>query len=285
MATKHRPSLRSKWLGQRLRELREQNYKTLKDVADHLQRDASSVSRMEAGIHPPRVPDVLAYLELCHVADDGQRAVLVHLAKEARQSGWWDDYGDKYESLFDRIWLESQALGITTFEAMVIPGHLQLREYAEAVIRVSNPESSAEEVERDVDLRMQRQERIYADETRVLDIVLDEAVLHRQTGGKAVMRRQLLHLAKLADRPRTRISILPFEAGAHSSLDGNFDIMRLRDPYPDVAYVFSPAGAIFLERTDVDRLDERFKRLSEAALSPAKSKTRCLQLARELADK
>jgi hypothetical protein len=279
----HRPTLRSRWLGQRLRELREHNHKTLREVAEHLQRDASSVSRMEVGIHPARIPDVLAYLDFCKVSDAEQRRALLQLAKESRQSGWWDHYGERYESLFDRIWLESQALRIDSFEAMVIPGHVQVRAYAEAVIHASNPDAPAEVLERDLDLRMERQEHIHSDEKLFLNIILDEAVLHRQTGGRAVMREQLLHLAKISDRPRIQIMVLPFETSAHASLDGCFDLIRLRDPFPGVAYVFSPADAIFLEGADVDRLDARFNRLSELALSPAKSKARCLRLARGLA--
>lgn len=275
MATaKHRPTLRSQWLGQRLRELREQNHKTLRDVAEFMQRDPSSISRMESGIHPARVPDVLAYLDFCRVSDEDQRNGLVQLAKDSRQSGWWDRYSDQYDSLVDRIWLESQAVEIISFEAMVIPGHLQSRAYAEAVIRAADPRATLQEIERDVELRMQRKERILAKKALALNVILDELVLHRPVGGRAVMSGQLQHLLELTERPKTRIVIIPLEAGAHCSLDGSFDIIRLAAPYPNVAYVYSPAGAIFLERDDVDRLNDRFKRLIALSLSPAGSKER-----------
>ena len=283
VATKHRPTLRSQWLGQRLRELREQNRKTLREIAEYLQRDPSSVSRMEAGIHPARIPDVLAYLDFCGVSDDEQRQALVQLAKESRQSGWWDRYVDEHESLVDRIWLESHALQIDSFAAMVIPGHLQLRAYAEATVRATDFETDSQ-IERLVDLRMQRQKRIQAQESLMVNVVLDEAVLHRRTGGNAVMRSQLLHLAELAGSGQMRIAVLPFEVPAHSSLDGSFDIMRLEAPYPTVGYVSTPAGAIFLEGDDVAQLEKRFERLSESALSPGRSATKIKKLAIQFAE-
>lgn len=284
MATaKHTPTLRSRWLGQRLRDLRDKSNKTLKDVAEYLQRDASSVSRMEAGIHPARIPDVLAYLDLCDIADKEKRKALVQLAKESRQSGWWDRYVDHHGTLVDRIWLESHALQIDSFAAMVVPGHLQLRAYAEATMRATDFEAGSH-IERMIDLRMQRQKRIQAQESLVLNVVLDEAVLHRRTGDGAVMRSQLLHLAELADSHQTRISVLPFDAPAHPSLDGSFDIMRLEAPYHTVGYVNTPAGAIFLEGDEVTQLEERFRRLSESALSPGRSKSKIKKLALQFAE-
>ena len=280
MATKHRPTLRSQWLGQRLRELREQNRKTLRDIAEFMQRDPSSISRMEAGIHPARIPDVLAYLDFCGVSDEEQRGALVQLAKESRQSGWWDRYVDEHESLVDRIWLESHAQQIDSFAAMVIPGHLQLRAYAEATMLATDSETGPE-IERLIDLRMQRQERLQEQESLVLNIVLDEAVLHRRVGGSAVMRSQLLHLAELASAPQITIRLLPFDVGAHPSPDGSFDIIRLEAPYPPVGYVYSPAGAIFLEGPAVGRLDDRFTRMIKMSLSAAKSRMRIRKFALE----
>ncbi|HZM76511.1 MAG TPA: Scr1 family TA system antitoxin-like transcriptional regulator [Candidatus Limnocylindrales bacterium] len=70
---------------------------------------------------------------------------------------------------------------------------MQLRTYAEATIRASDVGVPSETIERDVDLRMQRKERIQAKTSLALNVILDESVLHRWTGGPEVLRSQLLH--------------------------------------------------------------------------------------------
>ncbi len=281
MATRHASTLRAQLLGQRLRELRDSAGLTLKDVAAYTQRDPSSISRMEAGIHPARVPDVLAYLSLCGITDAKRRNALVELAKDSWQTGWWDRFAGEYGPLADRIWLESRAIAIDSFEAIVIPGHLQIREYAAAVINADDPEATPEELTRDIELRMERKERIHSRPSLELNIIIDESVLHRQTGGHATMRDQLLHLVELADHSQIRIHVIPWAAGAHASLDGCFDVIKLKSPYPPVGYVYSPAGTVFLEGEDVDRLEARFRRLTALALDETQSKLLISRLANQ----
>jgi transcriptional regulator with XRE-family HTH domain len=270
--TKRGPTLRSQRLGQRLRKLREDAGLTLREVASYVQRDASSISRMESGIHPARVPDVLAYVTLCGVSDGNHRATLVRLAQDAWQTGWWDRYQeDALESVVDLAWLEARAVEIRSFHALVIPGLLQTSSYATAVMRASDHGIPVGDIDRWVAFRLTRQ-KIFESEGRPrLHVVLDESVLHRLIGGPDVMREQLDHLIDLTGRPGTTISILPWTAGAHASPEGCFDVLQMEEPYSAVGYAETPGGAVFLEREDVDRLIDRHGRLSSAALSPADS--------------
>src|ERR1700730_8791917 len=97
------PTLRAQLLGQQLRELREEAKLTLKDVGEYVQRDASTVSRFEAGLLPARIPEVLAYLDLCGVDDPKRRDALKRLSQDVFQKGWWDGYADEVAtSLVDR---------------------------------------------------------------------------------------------------------------------------------------------------------------------------------------
>ena len=49
---------------------------------------------------------------------------------------------------------------------------------------------------------------------RTLRVVLDEAVLHREVGGREVLRRQLQRLSEASLRPGVELLVLPFSAGA-----------------------------------------------------------------------
>lgn len=274
MRAKRGPTLRSQSLGQRLRRLREDTGHTLKDVADYVQRDPSSISRMEAGIHPARVPDVLAYITLCGLSDDRDRAALVNLAKDAWRTGWWDRYTEnELEAVTNLASLEERAVEIRNFQALVIPGLVQTSGYAAAVMRASDHGISDDTIDRWLQVRMERQ-KIFTREGPVRFItVLDESVLHRRIGGDEVMRAQLLHLLNLTEDGTVVIHVLPWTVGAHASPEGCFDVLVMEEPYTAVGYAETPAGAFFLERDDVDRLQGRHTRLLEAALSPADSVT------------
>ncbi len=103
------PGLRTQWLAQELRKLREEHGLTLADVGEFMQRDQSTISRIEKGTLPIRVPDVLSYLDLARVNDTNKREMLKQLAHEIWRDGWWDGYaGDAAAVLIDRLWIESR---------------------------------------------------------------------------------------------------------------------------------------------------------------------------------
>jgi transcriptional regulator with XRE-family HTH domain len=267
MSARRGPTLRAQLLGQQLRELREEARLTLKYVAEYVQRDASTVSRFESGILPARVPEVLAYLDLCGVNDPHRREALKRLSQDVFQKGWWDGYADDVAgSLVDRIWLESRASVIHTFQAVVVPGLLQTRTYAETVIRAADPDAPDEQIRRWVEVRMTRQQLLTRPEPVRLVTILDEAVLRRRVGGNEVMRAQLNHLLAIAKKSNVEIMVLPAAAGAHASPDGTFEIFEMPEPYPEVGYVKTPAGEICVEAPGVERLAAAYDRLRGMAL-------------------
>ena len=99
--------------------------------------------------------------------------------------------------------------------------------------------------------------------------ILDEAVLQRAVGGPDVTAAQLRALVELTEHPAVTIRVLPFHAGAHSSLAGPFTIFNLPDPYPEVACVDSLGGAIYVEAPKVKTFLQAYNHLREIAL-PAK---------------
>ncbi|MEV7968754.1 helix-turn-helix transcriptional regulator [Sphaerisporangium sp. NPDC088356] len=269
MGARKGPTLRAQWLGKQLRELREAAKLTLRDAGDYIQRDQSSLSRMEQGITPMRVPDVLTLLNLYGVSDVNLRDGLERLSREIWQKSWWDGYAGAFTGrIIDHAWLESRAIELRSYDAMVIPGLLQTREYAEAVIRAADPNKPQERIHIWAEFRLNRQQVLSRDEPLRLSVLLDEAVLHRRVGGRDVLRGQLQHLIKAAEGPNISIRVLPFDAGASASPEGPFTIFNMPEPYPDVAYIETRAGAIYVEGDDMERFAQAYDCLQKATLAP-----------------
>lgn len=271
MSINRGPTLRAQWLGEQLRMLRDAAAMNLKEVGGYLQRDASTVSRFETGLYPPRMEDVEALLNLYRVTDAKRRDTLERLARDVWQKGWWDGYaGDVLKSMVDYAWLESRAEEIRAFHPVVVPGLLQTRGYAEAVMRAAEPEQSDSQIERLLELRMLRQHVVTTAKTRV-SVILDEAVLRRPVGGAAVMAEQLDHLAETAQRSNIGLRVLPIEAGAHAAPDGAFFIFVMPDPFPALVCIETPTGGVYVEHDGVDRFVSAYHRLEQIALGPDES--------------
>lgn len=274
MVPRKGPTLRAQWLGRQLREHREAARLTLRDAGDHIQRDPAAVSRLENGITPGRAPDVLALLDLYGVTDTNVRAGLEQLSRDIWQKGWWDGYAAEATGrVIDHAWLESRATGLRSYDAMVVPGLLQTQEYAEAVITAADPTAEPTYVARWAEFRMKRQQVLNRPDPLRLEVILDEALLHRTVGGETVMQGQLEHLKKMADRSAVSIRVLPFNAGAHSSMRGPFTIFDLPSPYPAVAYAETPAGNVYVEAERVEDFGRAYDDLHLAALSPDDSRS------------
>jgi hypothetical protein len=281
MAKEQAATLRAQWLGQQLREMREAAGLTLKAVGDYVNRNASTVSRMESGVVSARVPDVLAYLDICGIDDPRRRADLTTMARDAWQKGWWDGFTvDTASLLIDWIWLENRAVKVRCFQIGVVPGLLQTPEYAAALIHADQPDLAPAQVERFVELRLTRQQRLREDEPLAVSAVVDEAVLRRPVGGPAVMRAQLEHLRELTRHKHIEVRVLPASQGAHASPDGGFDILDMPRPYARVACISTAAGIVVIEGREVDGLIRKYDRLYRAALRPKESDAFLLSMIR-----
>jgi transcriptional regulator with XRE-family HTH domain len=271
MAAPQWVTLRSQWLGQQLRDLRDANGLMVKEVAEYLQRDPGTVSRFESGRYPIRRPDLMALLDLYGVADRKRRDALMSLSEDVWQKGWWDGYaGDVVGTLVDYVWLESRAEEVRSFDAFVVPGLLQTPEYARAVIGGGDPGASPERMERWIELRMARQ-GVLDERTPRLSMILDESVLRREVGSPEIMAAQLHRLAECAAMDRVEIRVLPFRAGGLASTRGAFMIFQMPEPFPEVAYAETLAGAIYVESPDTERFTRAYDGHRAQALGSAES--------------
>lgn len=276
------PTIRTRRLGGELRRLREEAEITLQAVAKRLECSDSKISRIETG-HVSATPrDVRDMLELYGVSDE-QRNALIQMAREVRQRGWWSSYTDVPDGMPAYASLEVAAGSIHTYMALVVPSLLQTKEYAQAVLRAILPDLRPEEIERRVQLRMERQSILEQDDPPTFRAVLDEAMLRRPVGSVPIMRAQLDQLIEAAAVPTVTLRLLPTAVGEHAGLDGPFTIIRYAEPAePDFVVLDSVMRELYLEAADeVDRYSRVFDLLCAAALPPDKSVDFIRNLARE----
>jgi transcriptional regulator with XRE-family HTH domain len=291
MAARHSPTVLRRRLGARLRLLRQQTGLTCEQVATQLRsRDTGTnwsetkVSRVETGrisVHPGDIDELLKFYEI----DVSQRDAIMTVARLARQRGWWHVYGDALPDwLTILVDLEPAASVIRTYQAEVIPDLLQTESYAQAVLATNPASPTDDQIARQVELRLARQELLTAENPPRYWAVLSEAVLRRRVGGREIIRDQLDHLLKVCARSNVTIRVLPFEAGAHAALDGgSFVVLEFTEPTdPKVVYVDHLTGATYLDKdAETRRYMLAFEQLNAVALSAEQSVAQIAAVHRE----
>lgn len=268
------PSVRRRQLGAMLRELREQSGKTIKDAAAWLGMTESNMSKIEKAKQQVKAPAVRALCQLYDV-DASKLNYLLQLASEANQRGWWTAYRDTVPDWFRQfVSLESDALNLWNYEAEHIPGLLQKPAYVRAIAKAQHPASSEEELDRSVNLRRERQERLNGGQPPRLHFYINEAVMRRPVGDPDEWREQLQHLVDSSDLDHITVRIVPFSAGPHPGMLGSFVMMQFPDEEtPAFVYVEHDRGGTYQEDPgDIERYTFIVDSLEQLSLSPEKSR-------------
>ncbi len=281
------PSLRRRRLAAVLKQRREVARMTADDVAAVCDVGKSTLSRLENAQIKIKPLYVRALCDAYGV-DPDERDALTQLARDADQRGWWTPYGDSITAQYlEYISFENEANSILTYQPLLVPGLLQTPDYARAVIRgMVRPELAEEEVDRVTGLRLERQRWLTREDGVSLWVIVDEAVLHRPTGGVETMSAQLRHLAEMSRLPIVTLQVMPSEAGAHVGMLGSFSILEFPSPtHEDVVYVDTPVGEIFVEDdAQLQACKIAFDHLRAAALNEEESRMRVRMAAKELLD-
>jgi transcriptional regulator with XRE-family HTH domain len=273
------PTVRQRQLGMRLRAIRTDLGLSVDAVAKELECSPSKISRLETASRRPNPRDIR---DLCIVykIDQATSLELMDLARKAKEPGWWKQYSDV--GLEPYIGLEQDASAITSFATFYIPALLQTEEYARAVIKGIAPGMDPAILEERVEVRLRRQQLLDRENPPPprYRVLIDEAVLHRPTGGPEVMVGQLDKLLKFAEEGKVTAQIVPFDVGAIATQDSNFVLLDFPDPdLPPVVFVEGLRTNQILEKqAEVDRYREAIDHLRDTALTSRASKLRIAEM-------
>jgi transcriptional regulator with XRE-family HTH domain len=239
------------YYGFELRRYREAAGLTQKQLGDIVYCTGSLVGQIETARKLPTLP----FSERVDVAlgTGGTLSRLHELVMRSQLPAWFQQVAE----------LEVRAVEIGTFQTHMVHGLLQTKEYARAVLGVLDGTDLDDRTE----VRLARQRIFEKSEPPVFWMILSEAALHQEIGGRETMRGQLERLLSFEHNPRVNVQVLPFSAGAHAGSQGSFTVFRFPSD-PTIVYTEGYGSGHPTANPDtVKDCSLRYDHLQAAALS------------------
>ncbi|MEU7302373.1 helix-turn-helix transcriptional regulator [Streptomyces sp. NPDC007206] len=215
-----------------------------------------TIKAMEQGVRmpTPRVLDVAD--ELCR-AEGLLSAAKEYLSREK--------FPPRAQEFMER---EREAIGRWSYEIALVPGLLQTKGYARALIENRYPPLDEETVEQRIEARMERQTILTDRKPPVgLSFVLYEAVL-RSPHVDVEQLRRLLEVSRLRN---VELQVLPFERAITAALMGPMVLLETRH-HEQFAFTEGPfASELSADPEVIGRVAGRLSMIRAQALSPAES--------------
>jgi transcriptional regulator with XRE-family HTH domain len=269
------PTLRRRKLIKELVAARNAAQLSQRELAAAMDLQGGTISKIENGQQGLTVRNIRGIGQATGLSKAKIDELLLLAANEDNKEDWLVEFREDMPVWFELFpVLEQEADQIWTYFSELVGGLLQTPAYAEAVARAGILDIPEEQLRRWIELRTARQDLLDQEDPPELHVILNEAVVMRQVGGKATMREQFQHVITMAKRPNITIQILPFSAGAHPGMKTGYVLLRFPEGYDDVdcVYLENSNGGVWQERSDhVVRYTEIFTRQRSLALSPQSS--------------
>ncbi|MFE2633885.1 helix-turn-helix domain-containing protein [Streptomyces scopuliridis] len=277
------PSVRQRRLGAELRRLREQADLSVTKAAALLGSSQPQVSSVELGHFAVSADRVRTMAHSYTCTDEALIDALAEMTG-GRTRGWWEEYRDILPpDTLHLAELEHHATAMRTAAVIHLPGLLQTRAHAHAVISDVVPSLAPPEVEHRVSYRIKRQAVLYGENPTPLTAIIHEAALRMGFGGPEVARAQLNTLLDMSEREHITILVIPFGAGTFPGSGQGIHYLAGTIPALDTVQLDTDHGSAFLDnqpqlvkyRTVLDRMEG-------CTLKPAASRALIRRLAQDI---
>ncbi|WP_455357507.1 helix-turn-helix domain-containing protein [Streptomyces sp. SYSU K217416] len=263
----------TRYVAEIARMMREKQNLTQKEVGEQTGFTGSAISAMETCAQPAS-DQMLVKLE--EVIGSG-----LGLFERAREFVRMDKYPAQFKNF---ALLEQRALTLSSFEPLVINGLFQTEEYAQALISGGFPPLPAPRVNELVEARMSRKSLFDREPVALIELVLDESVLHRVIGDRKVMRGQMLHMVETARRRNVTLQVMPLDRGLygeHAGMRGGMTLVETPE-HDHVVYLEPQDESLLIsDAAKVSTYAQRYAKIRAQALSPVESLSLIERLAGE----
>ena len=281
--TKLPPTVRQRRLGAELRRLRENAELSATHAGELFGATQSRISNIEAGGYAVSADRVRALARLYGCTDEALIEALTAMTG-GRTRGWWEEYREILPAaMLDLAELEHHAQAMRVASVIHMPGVLQTREHAHAMIGAVEPPLAPHEIEHRVSHRIKRQAVLYGEQPTPLTATIHEAALRMEFGGASVARAQLEYLLTMSEKERITLLVIPFGAGAFPNSGQGIIYLCGEVPTLDTVQVDTDHGSEYLDTPpQLIRYRSTLDRMDALALGPAKSRDMIHRIAQSL---
>ncbi|MFE9608545.1 helix-turn-helix domain-containing protein [Streptomyces sp. NPDC006012] len=139
--------------------------------------------------------------------------------------------------------LEAEAIAVSWYEPLLVPGLLQTEGYAGALIGDSSPPLDDETVSERVAARLRRADAVRRRIGVMYGFVIYEAALRTEVGGREVMREQFQHLLDMGELRNVSVQILPFGRCSGVALNGGIVLLETPE-HEQYGYIEAPKVSV-----------------------------------------
>jgi transcriptional regulator with XRE-family HTH domain len=278
-----RPTVRSRRLGAQLRHYREEARLDQAELAKAIGVKQAQMSTVENGRSKLSAEKLAIMVDRLDIPAE-VAARMEELRVRAQVPGWWEQYTDILsEPMQALVELEADASWIRTYEGQVVPGLLQTRDYAERIITAGSAHVRVGDIDRMLELRLRRQQRLASPDFQ-LTAVVSEMAVRQQVGGPEVLREQLGYLLRVMREHNVTVQVVPFTADAHAALGDAFMIIQWpAEDDPEAVYVDGVTSwRIHENNREVRPYNYAFASAQALALSPKDSARLISKVMKEL---
>ncbi|WP_326579053.1 helix-turn-helix transcriptional regulator [Streptomyces sp. NBC_00481] len=253
-------------VGKLLKLLREQAGLTQKELGEAVGYGPDAIGAMERGVRVAR-PEVLEKADELLDAGGLLRAMVPEIKEgmkkaRTRHPEWYRSYAG----------LEAEAVELHFYANQGVPGLLQTPEYAGAMFARRRPLLDEETIERRLADRLARQQVFERWPAPMCSYVLEEVVLDRPIGGRAIQEGQLRQLLRIGSMRNVEIQVMPTSIENHPNMGGAFNLLTPQK-HPQVAYTeVQGFPRLITDLEEVRKIADRYGIMRAMALPPTESR-------------
>jgi transcriptional regulator with XRE-family HTH domain len=235
---------------------------TQRSLGERLMIDEETIASIEQGRRPLK-PDLAASLDEL-LGTKGMLSAGVANLPEIDQFPLWAELYVQHER---------EAISLSWYDALVVPGLLQTEAYARALLSGRVPPYEDDELETKLAARIGRQELLHRKVPPTLSFVVWEPALRMPTGGRERHCEQLRHLHEQSRLPGLSLQVLPLDRTSHAGDAGSFTLLETAD-HQHLAYAESQRGSQWVsDPNEVSILARKYAMLRTQALTVEDSRS------------